>query len=294
MKRATEFTVFGALAVGLHVVLMAEWPQSGAEAGGVGGEALVSIIGSTPQIETMVATWERPPQIQQRVDLKQPEIQAIKPLLPMASVRLDAAPNTELKMAAIEAPEPPDLPKPDMETPPPPRAPNSEPEPEDDPDVAQLPKTKPKTRPKPQVRNPKPKAKASDANRKASLGAARQKAAGSGGTAQAGNSGTASAKTLSPGKEASLVAVWGSRIRAQVERRKRMPPGTKAKGTVTLKISVSRDGRLRGVSIRGSSGDAKLDAAAVAAVKTAGRFPRAPKELTKDVFSFSLPIKFSR
>jgi hypothetical protein len=54
MRKPAEILPFGMLAIGLHILLMAEWPDQGAEAGGVGCAALVSLAGATPQIETMV------------------------------------------------------------------------------------------------------------------------------------------------------------------------------------------------------------------------------------------------
>ena len=144
------------------------------------------------------------------------------------------------------------------------------------------------------IRRPSISTKPAERSQSASAGAAPQKSAGTGGTAQAGDSGKSAVRTLSKGQEAKLVSVWGAKIRSQVERRKRYPSGTRAMGQVVLKVSVDRNGRLAGVGIRSSSGDARLDAAAVAAVRNAGRFPAAPKELPGSVFAFSLPIRFGR
>lgn len=292
MRKAFEFSVFGALALGLHVALMADYPEQGADAGGAGGDALLTLVGATPQIETMVETWTRPPSAQPVVDTVQtlPEIE--RPLLPMSSVRLDEAPNSRLRLAAMIEPRPETPERPEIDTTPPPQ-PKVEPDP---PKVTadRRPKKRPEREPaKKPEQKPKSKAKPAERAQRASAGSTAQKAAGSGGSAQAGNSGKAATKTLSPGKEASLIATWGARIRSQVERRKRHPGG-RAKGRVVLKISVVRNGQLQSVSVRRSSGQPALDAAAVAAVKRAGRFPAAPKQLTKPVFVFSLPINFGR
>ncbi|MBK0326239.1 TonB family protein [Rhodobacteraceae bacterium F11138] len=281
MRKTAEAFLFGTLAIGLHVAIMADWPQSGADAGGAGGEALISLAGATPQIETMVAEWTRPPEVRQSLDVTQPTAPAEPDLLPMASVRMDDAPNAELKMAALQAPKPPEAPTPDTTAAPPPPPPEPAPQPMAKPD------TKPKPRPKVQ---PRKTAKPARKAQPATAGSASQKAAGSGGSSQAGNSGKAKTKTLSSGQKASLIATWGAKIRAQVERRKKYPRGVRAKGQVLLQVSISRSGQLQSVSVRRSSGHPQLDSAAVNAVKRAGRFPAAPKELTAPVFRFSLPV----
>lgn len=287
MRKSGELLLFGLLAIGLHMVLMAEWPDQGAEAGGVGGEALVTLAGATQQIETLVSEWTRPPDAAQQVDIASPVPDAT-PNPPQSPVRVESAPNAPMKLATMQAPEAEAPPQPEAQAlvPPPP------PEPTDlETTPAPIP---PRARPEPRIEAaPEPETRPDRTQRKASAGSASQKAAGSGGASQAGSSGRASAKTLAPGQEASLTATWGARIRTKVERRKRYPSGTRASGTVTLKISVDRTGQLRDVSVRQSSGNVRLDGAAVSAVRNAGRFPAAPKELTRPVFNFTLPIRFS-
>ena len=88
------------------------------------------------------------------------------------------------------------------------------------------------------------------------------------------------------------MAEWGAAIRARIERRKSYPVEAKGKaGKVTLRLVVGPDGRLSSVAVAKSSGSAALDAAALRAVKVAGRFPRAPAGLGTG--SFSLPITFA-
>jgi periplasmic protein TonB len=244
MRKPAEFTLFGGLAIGLHLLLLADWPDRGAEVGGMRGAALVSLAGATPQIETMVATWTRPPETAQRIETAQPRTER------------------------LVTPAPPSLP-PKVEMQPP------DPVPE----------------PTPKLR---PGAKPAKRKQQASAGVAPQTSAGSGGSVQAGKREQARTATLSKGKQADLVSAWGARIRSRIEGRKRYPSGTRASGSVTLKLNVDRNGRLQGVSVRKSSGDAKLDGAAVAAARRAGRFPSAPKALTGPAFTFSLAIRFDR
>ncbi len=88
-------------------------------------------------------------------------------------------------------------------------------------------------------------------------------------------------------------AQWGGRIRTAVARAQRYPNSTRARGTVKLQIAVSPNGRVTGISVVQSSGDARLDRAAIQAVKRA-RLPRAPKELTRNSYRFNLPLAFKR
>lgn len=282
MRKPAEILLFGAMAVGLHILLMAEWPEQGAEAGGVGGAALVSLAGATPQIETMVAAWTRPPAPAQQIETEHPEPQFPGETAPMTSVRIADAPNAAIKLAAMQPPGIETPSAPEISTAPPPPAP---------PQRTEAEPPAPSATPVPTLR---PRAKPAKKKQSASAGVAPQKSAGSGGSANAGNRGSAATSTLSKGQEAKLIAVWGARIRSHIERKKRQPSGTRAKGEVVLKLSVDRDGRLHAVSVRRSSGDARLDAAAVAAVQRAGRFPPAPKDLPGTVFGFSLGINFGR
>ena len=86
---------------------------------------------------------------------------------------------------------------------------------------------------------------------------------------------------------------WGGAIRARIERQKRYPAGTRAQGTVHLVLDVGGDGRLLGVAVTRSSGDARLDAAALAAVRRA-RLPAKPERLPGSRHRFSLPMAFAR
>lgn len=126
MKKPVEIAVFGALAVGLHVLVMADWPEQGAEAGGVGGQAMVSLTGATQQIETMVSEWTRPPDVATPVEVAQPVTDAVQETAPQTSIQIDQAPNAALKMAAMAPPKVDTPPQPDVQTfapPPPPEKP---------------------------------------------------------------------------------------------------------------------------------------------------------------------------
>ena len=86
---------------------------------------------------------------------------------------------------------------------------------------------------------------------------------------------------------------WGGAIRTRIERQKRYPAGTRASGTVHMVLDVGADGRLLGVGLRRSSGNDRLDAAAMNAVRRA-RLPAAPQRLPGARHRFNLPVAFSR
>ena len=121
------------------------------------------------------------------------------------------------------------------------------------------------------------------------------RAAGSGGAAQAGTSGADAQATVSAGTAKSQLSKWGASIRSRIERRKSYPTAAgRASGSVGLALRVGRDGTLQSASINRSSGNAALDAAALAAVRKAGKFPAAPTELTKPSYAFSISVTFRR
>lgn len=122
---------------------------------------------------------------------------------------------------------------------------------------------------------------------------AAQTAAGTKQGQTAGHKNETTAATLNASQQRSLVAQWGGSIRAQVERRKRYPNGASASATAVVRLSVAPQGRLLGVGLARSSGDARLDQAALDAVRRA-RIPAAPKGLANASYSFDLPLAFRK
>jgi protein TonB len=114
-------------------------------------------------------------------------------------------------------------------------------------------------------------------------------AEGQGGGATEGRATAETAPALSAGARQTLMSRWGAQIMARVERAR---PRVHGSGQVVLNLRVARNGRLTGLSVARSSGDAALDSAALAAVRRAGRFPAAPGALTEASYGFSLPIRF--
>ncbi|MEM1079347.1 MAG: energy transducer TonB [Pseudomonadota bacterium] len=225
-----------------------------------------------------------------------PQLNTPVPLaLPIPSAPAPAAPPPpELAMRMPPPPAPAPIASPAAPAPPPPPPP-PEPQPpepniapEDMPDAA---KTPPPRRPerKPQVQEPvrtaQPKAAPPPPQ-------AEQRAKGSGAASSAGAGKQADVATLAPGARDRLMNRWGGKIRARVERRK--PRGTRDKGTAIVRLVVSADGQLVGLSLARSSGVQTIDEAALNAVRRAGRFPKAPKDLGTGRHTFTLPIKFGR
>ncbi|WP_299506406.1 TonB family protein [uncultured Roseobacter sp.] len=294
MMRWLEFALFTAIAVALHVAFFVVKPNEGAEAGGVGGEEIISLQAAAPTVIEMVEAWERPTQVETEQDaVLDPPTDPVTARPPLPSLQVQPAPRAEMRMAIMDpAPTRDSL---DIDTAPadPPPAPELDPEtvetpaPDAVPDAA--PTTRPKLRPE---RQPDPQtAKTSDAQ---SAGRAERRAAGSGGTAQAGNTGAAEVATASPGQQQQLQAVWGAKIRAKLARQQRYPRGTRQNGRTQIILNVARSGQILGVSVGRSSGVSALDQAALDAVKRARRFAKAPDDLPGSSFKFSLVLDWRR
>ncbi len=140
---------------------------------------------------------------------------------------------------------------------------------------------------------PTTQTKASKQASNPSVSTTAQKAKGNSAGQNAGTTAKAATATLSKATRQKLISTWGGAIRSGVERRKRYPNGTSASGTAVVRLTVAPQGRLVAAKLAKSSGDAKLDRAAIDAVRRA-RIPKAPKGLSKASYSFSLPIAFTK
>lgn len=290
MIRLTEFLAFVAVAVALHLAVALWEPQDkGLTAAGDAGQAVISMQVSDAQLADMVERWETPPDLSAPVDAPDmPQVAATDPPPSPTAPSVDPMPRaTATAPQGLALPAPESVPDASVTAPPPP--PVAKPTP----DTAKLADTRPRERPK-RSTPPKPKAKANPARKPAAASTA-QRAAGQGQGADAGNARASQATSLSAGQIQNLTAQWGAKLRRKVERRKRYPSAARrASGTVLVRLTVGRDGSLRGVALARSSGNAALDQAAVRAVQSAGRFPPAPKGLSKPSYSFTLPMQFNR
>ncbi|QOL81253.1 TonB family protein [Pseudooceanicola spongiae] len=304
MRRLLETTAFLALAVGLHVAIAMRIPaDEGSDAGGQGGQALVSLQGAAPGMVEMVEAWETPPDVAQpdTPEMTQPQSEPA-PEAPVAQTApRPSFPSMELAEAL---PDTAALPKVDQDVPPPPEAePEPEPEPQEvaeaapSPTLSKRPQQRPENLavPKPPA-PPKPKAVKAERTQKArpgGEGGATQRAAGNGGSQQAGTS-NGTVKAGNGKAEARLEVVWGSQIRTRIERKKRFPGGMRGQqGRVVVRIVVGRDGAVLGAQVVRSSGVAAFDQAAMLAVQRSGRMPTAPSGLSKPSYAFNLPMDFS-
>lgn len=262
MKPMMEFSAFLGLAFGAHVMIWAA--GAGGPVGAVAGPESGGVVlaGSSPSLQSMVADWDRPPSVS-------PEIHV--PVMDPSVVTAPAALATvQAPPAMLEAP--PLLPTPRMEKT---LAPDSPPPPQ---------KAAAKPAPKPAAKIAQPKASSSKDSQKAKTMSAGKSEVGGGTAAKA-------ATKTSTKADPKQMARWGGAIRSSIERRKKYPAGTHAKGTVSLAITVANSGALAGLTIAKSSGDARLDRAAMEAVKRA-RLPKAPAGIPAGSHRFTLSVSF--
>lgn len=246
---------------------------------GDGGEALATLEPASDDFAEMVARFDGAAMpAPTPFDITPPESRAPEPEV---EAEPDPAPEPEVEIEAPvpDIPEAAPVPVPVKPAPPKP--------------------TKPK-RAKPKPAKPKPAKPAVAKARTSKTNAAGQptggpstggqRAAGRGGGTRAGDGGAVRAA-----QEKDLRRSWGVAIRARIDRRKSYPPAAgRAKGTVTLRLTVGRGGQLAAVSVARSSGNPALDQAALAAVRRAAPFPAAPAGLGKSSYNFVLPINFAR
>ncbi|SHG98523.1 energy transducer TonB family protein [Marivita hallyeonensis] len=325
--RVLEVAAFLSLSGALHVAALTLAPLTGGGAGsGQRGDADVTLQAATPTLAAMVADWSRPPEIGTVSELAQPvahpaptrptgdtpvastvQPDALSapndlPTPPTVETRLpapqmpltDQAPNALLPPAepqrtALPTPSratpptrTPSLSRPDTPTAMAPPTVDTEPAPERH---APTVSARPVERPARPAAAPSPQ-RTQTAQRPA------QTARGSGTRPAASAAQAAPAPVASGPSKAQITKAqqqWGARIRTAVTRAARYPSGTRAVGEVKLQLAVSPSGRLSGVSLLRSSGDRKLDQAALTAVKRA-RLPRAPSVLTQGSYQFAVTL----
>ncbi|MBO6885069.1 MAG: TonB family protein [Marivita sp.] len=324
--RIVELTAFIALSSALHAatLLLAPVPGGGSS-GGDGGTADVTLQAATSTLAAMVQDWDRPPEVSTAPALLQPEASPA-PDRPTAEARPDRRPQ-QTALAAPSAPS--DRPQVETRLPAPP-VPLAAPEPDAlalpdagntglpnlpraltasrlaspqlaaPPDIAQAEpyvdtspaesRTAPvaSLRPERAATRPAPEPTPQSAPRPA------QTAKSSGSTSTTTKAATRAAPVASGPSKAQLARLeqqWGAQITSALRRAHRPPRGTV--GTVKLVIAITPSGQVAGVSLAASSGNSRLDQAALAAVQRA-RFPRAPQGLTKSSYRFSQRLTVSR
>lgn len=113
-----------------------------------------------------------------------------------------------------------------------------------------------------------------------------------------GAAGTAprpAASGLPAAEAAALTRGLATAVRAAIARAQRYPPQARSRGitgTAVIRVTIGRDGGLRGVALVRSSGSEMLDAAAVASARAVGRYPAAPDDLPGESFTFEAGLVF--
>ena len=93
------------------------------------------------------------------------------------------------------------------------------------------------------------------------------------------------------GGDATLYRAYLGSIRTHIEKFK-IKPKAREKGTVVVRFTVDREGKVTDRMVATSSGSEQLDAAALAALEKAAPFPKFPKEIARDQIVLSLPFRF--
>lgn len=276
------------LALGLHgaaLALIGHAAPQGAEAAGDGGTDLVTLAPVAGEVAALIATWETPPEVTPvAAEVSAPDVAPPEPAPDLPAPELAPEPAPTPPAPAALSPPVPEIAPPPMADPPPPAATLPA---EVEPAVTVNPDLRPKARPD-QPPDPKPAAKPKAPRPPKSAPVPAAHAAGQGGGGTAGQAGQASAGTADGAGMEDALAAWGADIRARIERRKTYPRAADgATGTVTLILTVSAQGGLVSVSVAASSGNAALDAAALAAVQAA-RLPKGPEGVAEHSFRFRL------
>lgn len=279
MKHVVEFGVFLALATVSHFALFQGEKTGSAEAMGNAGAQVLTLAASSESLSAIVQEWDRPVEVVQQIALPE-QVAPVSAPAPVVRASPSALPQPAPKpVLAPLQPAAPDMPTIDTANPP-------------QQNFAAVQSARPQLRPAPPPRAVA-KAKAKPAAKKKSSSAKRQVATGAGKGKAAGKKKVAKAPAKRQASSPAAKARWGGSIRSAVERRKKYPANTRARGRVVLTVAVSTNGRLASVRIKRSSGNRTLDKAAVSAVQRA-RFKAAPKGVKSGVHYFSLPISFSR
>jgi protein TonB len=106
-------------------------------------------------------------------------------------------------------------------------------------------------------------------------------------TAAAPASGAASAPSASP-------ATWRGALNAHLNRFKRFPSGASG-GTAQVVFTIDRSGRVTAARLSGTSGDAAIDAEAVAMIRRASPVPAPPASVGGGgSVTLAVPVRFNR
>ena len=106
---------------------------------------------------------------------------------------------------------------------------------------------------------------------------------------------TASARTMSP-PNPNAIPAWEGELMRRLAQAKRYPEEARDRnqqGSVQLRISMDRQGRLLSANVVKSSGYAALDAEAVAMMHRAEPFPEPPSQMPGNPIQLTVPVNFA-
>lgn len=110
-----------------------------------------------------------------------------------------------------------------------------------------------------------------------------------------GNNGAGNADSrASAAQSSAAISNYSGKVVSKLRRALRFPKGARRSGEVHVSFVVAANGRASSIRIVRSSGDSKLDAAAVATVKRAAPFPAIPSGAGRRSWAFTVPLAFRR
>jgi periplasmic protein TonB len=300
-----------AVASGLHVLAFAFMQPPGGDGGGENGTEALSLSAASPQIRSLVQTWDRRPETATDITATTSPAVTPKPIdrqsfndvapvqsrSPLVQTETDFLPQ---QLALAPAPMPR---RPDTASSPAPTAPTHESSRPTSgparPDMAMPPLEAPlpyaDTNPPPRDRAPllaeRPRRRP-DTNDSEAV--ARRVAFGDGGSTSAGQAQQPKPAQASAAAHRAAQSLWAAQIQRRIARHQIFPRGAGKDGRVRVSMVVLASGKLGQVAVENSSGLSALDQAAVRAVQRAAPFPPAPKELSDDWFRIGQWITFER
>jgi len=319
MRRLVEITCFLGLSAAVHAAIIGQWAPPGGTAGqGGGGESRATLQAAPDNIAAMIDRWTDPPQIADIAPLVEPMSDTGPPPLTAETSATSAPRPPDLSVSMRDERPIVQAPVPAMAITSDAPAGFAQPAPQADSEVALSLPDASMTRQSPGIfapqeasdpfidtSSPPASSLAVTTSRRPAIRpdrtppqvvttsppASARIAAGQGAAVVAGDAAASAdqAPGLGDGAHDALMAQWGGRILARIERSR---PRVAGEGRVTVALEVAPDGQLAGLSVAQSSGNGAVDQAALTAVQRAGRLPAAPDGLTDASYAFALPIRF--
>ncbi|WP_410218061.1 energy transducer TonB [Paracoccus sp. (in: a-proteobacteria)] len=309
-RRTLETAGFFTIAAALHVSAAAIMLPDRLERGTAAEAPPAALAAGGEEIQSLVSEWEAPPEVAAAADLAEPQ-----PITePEPPVRAEPREMPPLQTAMVppplmvqpdptpvrpNLPEPPapepereridpaDLDLPELQEFTPPRI---DVEPSLTLEASARPDRRPeRRRPKPQRQpDPEPSPQRQQAAREAPAAAQPAQRAGQGGQAQSSSAGGGGGGS-SAATRASAMAQWEAQIQACIARQLSRIRGGST-GRVIANISITRNGRIQGVSLAGGTGDPRADLQILRGIQRVRSCPAAPAAVTDPAFTFQQPF----